>query len=48
MITYLCNAIGVDPSLIGSDFALFCGMMLVIVCAFGLTKGIFNLFKTMF
>lgn len=48
MITYLINAIGLDTSLISSDFGLFASLLLVIITVFGITKTLFILFDRFF
>ena len=48
MITYLFQAIGLDPALASSDFGLFAGMLLVIICVFGISKMILVLFQNFF
>lgn len=48
MITYLINAIGLDPSLVSSDFGLFAGTLLVCISFFGICKLLFILFESFF
>lgn len=48
MIEYLFNAIGLDQSLVTSDFKAFAGMLIVCVSVFGITKLIFIIVSDMF
>lgn len=48
MIEYLFGALGLDPSIVSSDFAAFAGTLIVTICVFGVTKLIFVVFSDMF
>lgn len=48
MITYLLNAIGLDPALASTEFGLFAGLLIAIIAIFGISKMIFVLFQGFF
>lgn len=48
MITYILNAVGLDPTLVSSDFGLFASLLLICISVFGITKVIFILFQNLF
>lgn len=48
MITYLIEAIGLDPDLISTDFGLFAGTLLVTIAFFGICKLLFLIFESFF
>lgn len=48
MIEYLFGALGLDPSIVSSDFTAFAGTLIITICVFGVTKLIFVLLTDFF
>lgn len=48
MIEYLFGALGLDSSIVSSDFTAFVGTLVVTICVFGISKLIFVVFSHLF
>lgn len=48
MITYLLNFLGIDPSLVSTDFTLFAGTLIVCGAAFVIFKVFFAIARGFF